>query len=63
MSVPNHLLAESHRRQFSGEGYQSVAVDLIEWVKNATEDDFHSLCTSPEPECDCGFCANAEWQD
>ena len=32
-------------------------------LPDATEEDFHTLCSSPDPGCDCGFCAKAEWRD
>ena len=58
------LLKESHRRQFDGEDYQAVAIDLcdgttIEWE----DDDYLALQSAPDPGCKCGFCATAEWQD
>jgi hypothetical protein len=63
MSLKKHHIRESHERQFNGEDYQQVANDIWVGIPNATEDDFHALCASPDPGCDCGFCAKAEWRD
>lgn len=52
-------LAESHRRQFEGEDYQAVAIDLAE----RTGRDYEDFDSSPDPECGCGFCEGAEWVD
>jgi hypothetical protein len=64
MPLKTHLLAESHRRQFNGEDYQAVAIELAE--ANGIEfeqDEFTELESSPEPGCDCGFCATAPWPE
>lgn len=61
-SVKKHLIAESHRRQFHGEDFQKVAHDLAERIPNPTEEEYDLLCESPEPGCDCGFCATAPWE-
>lgn len=59
-----HLLAESHRRQFNGEDYQAVAIDIAESNAIAFEDDDYTvLQSSPDPSCGCQFCATAEWVD
>ena len=63
MSLKKHHIRESHERQFNGEDYQQVANDIWAGIPNATEDDFHALCASPDPGCDCGFCAKAKWRD
>ena len=58
------LIAKSHRRQFAGEDYQAVAIDLAEANKIPFEsDDYTALQSAPSPECDCGFCATAKWAD
>lgn len=58
------LLRESHKRQFNGEDYQGVAIDLSEENGITFEDDEHTeLMSAPDPGCDCGFCATADWQD
>ena len=59
-----HLLRESHERQFRGEDYQGVAIDIAEGNGIAFEDEeYTTLQSSPSPECDCGFCATAPWRD
>jgi hypothetical protein len=63
MSLKKHLIRESHEQQFNGEDYQQVANDIWSGIPEASEGDFHALCTSPDPCCDCGFCAKAEWRD
>lgn len=54
-----------HERQFNGEDWQAAAVDA--WNElGSPEDDgetFNALSSSPDPGCDCGFCATAPWQD
>jgi hypothetical protein len=58
------LLAQSHRRQFNGEDFQAVAIDIAEANNIAFEDDAYTqLQSSPDPGCDCGFCAKAPWRD
>lgn len=63
-TLPKHLIAESHRRQFEGEDYQAVANDIAERAGIKFEDEaYKTLSTSRDPGCDCGFCATADWQD
>jgi hypothetical protein len=62
MSLKKHHIRESHERQFKGEDWQQVANDIWANIPGATKDDFHRLCASPDPACDCGFCANADWR-
>lgn len=57
------LLAESHRRQFNGEDYQAVQFDLHQRFPEISDDDLNGLGSTPEPGCECGFCATAEWSD
>jgi hypothetical protein len=58
------LLAESHRRQFDGEDWQGVANEIARKNNFAWEsEEYTTLCSSPEPGCDCGFCASAPWRD
>lgn len=58
------LIAESHKRQFRGEDYQGVAIDLCEDVGIEWGSPEHQAVeSSPEPGCDCGFCKTAEWRD
>jgi hypothetical protein len=58
------LLADSHRRQFAGEDFQTVAIDIAEENKIAFEsEEYTSLQTGPDPSCECGFCATASWED
>jgi hypothetical protein len=63
MNIKKHHIRESHERQFNGEDYQHVAHDIWSRIANATEEDYDALCESPDPGCDCGFCAIAEWRD
>ena len=60
----NRLIRESHRRQFGGQDFQTVAVDL------AAEHDvpfesfsYTAILSGPEPGCECGFCRTAPWRD
>jgi hypothetical protein len=62
MSLKQHHIRESHERQFNGEDWQQVANDIWSGIPNATEEDYHDLCAGPEPGCDCGFCAKADWR-
>lgn len=62
-ALKKRLIAESHRRQFSGEDYQAVAVDLWQGLDTESEDDYNTLATAPDPGCECGFCKTAPWQD
>jgi hypothetical protein len=58
------LLAQSHRLQFEGGDFQSVAVNIA--GSNGIEygsDDYAELESAPDPECGCGFCATAEWME
>jgi hypothetical protein len=55
-------MQESHRRQFDGDDWQAVAPDICDGIPGATEEDFLSLTSSPDPGCDCGFCVLAQWQ-
>lgn len=58
------MLAESHRRQFHSEDYQLVAIEIAdEHGIDYHSDDYTELMSSPDPGCDCGFCATAPWQD
>ena len=63
MSLKKHHIHESHERQFNGEDWQQVAYDIWSGIPDATEDDFHAHCISPDPGCDYGFCAQAKWRD
>lgn len=62
IEVSKNMMSESHRRQFVGEDYQAVAVDIASRYESLTDDQFNLLCESPDPACDCGFCATADWQ-
>lgn len=62
--LTKRMLAESHRRQFDGEDYQAVANGIAENSGIAFEDEeYTQLQSSPDPDCDCGFCKTAPWQD
>ena len=63
MNIKKHHSRESHERQFNGEDYQRVTQDICERIPNATDEDYLAPCAGPEPGCDCGFCAQAEWRD
>ena len=63
MTITKKLIAESHRRQFEGEDWQAVAQDICDRYEDVTEDQFNELTYSPDPGCDCGFCAKAQWRD
>jgi hypothetical protein len=63
MNLKKNHIRESHERQFNGEDWQQVAYDIWSGIPDATEDDFNTLCESPAPGCDCGFCAKAEWRN
>lgn len=55
-------LAESHRRQFHGEDWQTVATEIWQSMKSPTESDYHELCTGPDSGCECSFCKQADWE-
>lgn len=57
------MIRRSHERQFNGEDWQAVAVDIWNEIENATDDEFNELAAGPDPGCDCGFCAKASWRD
>ena len=58
------LIRESHRRQFHGEDYQRVAIEIAARVKASYEGElFSELMSEPDAGCDCGFCATAPWID
>lgn len=63
--ILKRLLRESHTRQFNGEDWQAVAADLTpDDIPEAERDEvFDELSSSPDPGCECGFCATAEWHD
>jgi hypothetical protein len=62
--MKKHILAEAHRRQFNGEDWQKVAVDLAEEFNiDYDSDDYTELCSTPDPSCECGFCEKAPWRD
>lgn len=55
-------LSRSHERQFNGEDWQRVATELAQDAGVDFEsDEYIELSTSPNPDCDCGFCATAPW--
>lgn len=54
-------LSESHRRQFEGEDWQEIAISLA--LNLDDDDEFRRLTSAPAEDCDCGFCATAEWTD
>ena len=58
------LIRLSHERQFKGDDYQGVAIDLCTeaGIEYGT-DEHKAIESSPEPGCDCGFCATAPWRD
>jgi len=58
------LVRQSHERQFNGEDWQAVSIDIAQGNGIAFEDDeYAQLNAGPEPGCDCGFCATAPWID
>ena len=60
--LKKHLLAESHRRQFAGEDYQGVAIEIAEENGIEFNDElFTELQSTPEPGYECGFCETAGW--
>ncbi len=61
MNATQRHLQESHERQFHGEDWQAVAQDICDGLPEATEENFLFLSSSPDPGCDCGFCAAADW--
>ncbi len=62
--VTKPMLRESHCRQFAGEDYQYVAIGIAESNGIPFDgDDYAALQSSPDPGCDCGFCATAKWHD
>jgi hypothetical protein len=66
MKTPNlnRLISESHKRQFAGEDYQAVAIDIAEENGIAFESELYTLLqSSPDPICACGFCQKAQWEE
>lgn len=61
--VTKQMIRRSHERQFNGEDWQGVAVDIWSQIPNGTEDEFTELTHGPDPGCDCGFCGTAPWED
>lgn len=62
-ALKNSLLAKSHERQFNGEDWQKVAIELAQAAGFKVEsDEYTELSSSPDPGCDCGFCATAPWR-
>jgi len=58
------LLLASHMRQFAGEDWQTVAIDIASSNGIVFEDEFfNELCTGPDEACECGFCSGADWVD
>ncbi len=62
-TLKKQLVRESHERQFSGEDWQAVATDLWQGLDTESEEDFNTLSTGPDPDCECGFCKTAPWRD
>jgi hypothetical protein len=57
-------LAESHRRQFQGEDFQTVAIDIADGAKISFEsEEYTKLMSAPDPGCECSFCKSAPWED
>jgi len=66
MKVKKFHIAASHKRQFDGEDYQRVAVDIATDLDLNPDDEqdfeeYRCLESSPDPGCECGFCATADW--
>jgi len=56
------LMAESHRRQYAGEDYQAVAIDLATGAGIKPESpEYLDLESAPAPGCECSFCKTTEW--
>lgn len=58
----NRALRQCHERQFNGEDWQGAAIDAWNELDTQDEDVFNFLCSSPDPDCRCGFCKTAPWQ-
>lgn len=57
-------LRRAHARQFVGEDWQLVATELTNDVPDAIREEvFAKLSESPDPYCECGFCATAAWKN
>lgn len=64
----NRALRRCHELQFGGNDWQGVAIDAWNELGSPDTDGdgdgvFTFLSSSPDPACDCGFCATADWQD
>ncbi len=58
------LVKISHMRQFNGEDFQSVAIDLAgDYGILFDSDDYTAIQSAPSEGCDCGFCENAPWEN
>jgi hypothetical protein len=55
-------IAESHRRQLNGEGFQTVAVEIATAHGIAYEsDEYTQLQSMPDPGCECQTCQCFDW--
>lgn len=62
--VTNAMVRRSHEAQFNGADYQQISWEILQELKfEPTQDEMNELNSSPDPGCECGFCATADWQD
>lgn len=55
-------VAHSHERQFAGEDYQKVGVEIADRLgldPEVDEERVNELHSAPCPDCLCGFCESA----
>lgn len=58
--ITKRMIRRSHEAQFNGVDYQAIAFDIFQELPFApTDDELNELQSSPDPGCDCGFCAKA----
>lgn len=54
------MIAASHKAQWAGVDYQAAAIAIADVHGiDYSSDDFTLLQSSPDADCECGFCANA----
>lgn len=58
------MIRRSHEAQFNGVDYQRIAWEIVQGLKSTPNDyETAEIESGPDPDCDCGFCETADWQD
>lgn len=62
--ITKAMIRRSHEAQFGGTDYQQAAWEIYQELPyTLTDEEINELHSSPDPSCDCGFCATAAWRD